>query len=60
MVTNSFGNKSCMQPMKGSACTNEVSSFFLFGKEGGGEDFSFFPCSHRVLYVFPLGSQRVL
>jgi hypothetical protein len=51
MVTNRFGNKSSMQPMKGSAWTHEGSSFFLFVKEEWGEDFfSFFPCSHHVPY----------
>jgi len=33
-VVNSFVNKSCTQPMKGSVCTNEGSSFFLFWGRG--------------------------
>ncbi len=45
MVANNFGNKSCMQPMKGSTCTNEGFGFFLFGevgRAGGGNFFLLF------------------
>ncbi len=61
MVTNSFGNKSSMQPMKGSAWTQEGSSSFLFGKERVGEVFlsfslspvMFLMYSHKVPQVVP-------
>ncbi len=43
-----FANKSSMQPMKGSAWTNEGPSFF-----------SFFLCLHDVPYVFLWCSQRI-
>jgi hypothetical protein len=44
MVANSFGNKSCMQPIKGSAaCPNKGPDFFFLGlRWGGGGIFSFF------------------
>jgi hypothetical protein len=45
MVANSFGNKSCMQPMKGSACPNKGPVFFSFwggGGTGWGEEFFLF------------------
>jgi hypothetical protein len=59
IVTKSFGNKSFMQPRKGSAWTCEGSRFFSFWDlEGVGVEFffAFFPCSHHVPYVFPQGS----
>ncbi len=44
MVANIFGNKSCMQPMKGSACPNKGPVFFFLGRRGGvgGGIFFFF------------------
>jgi hypothetical protein len=35
MVANSFGNKSCMQRMKGLACTNEGPVLFFLGRWEG-------------------------
>ncbi len=60
MVTNSFGNKSSMQPMKGSAWTQEGSSSFLFGKEGVGEEFFAFSLSPIMfLMCVPMGFPKL-
>ncbi len=64
---NTFGNKSSMQPMKGSAWTHKGSNPFLFRKDRGGI-FCLFPlvpiilpiCSHQLFHVpklFPNRSQ---
>ncbi len=65
---NTFGNKSSMQPMKGSAWTHEGSNPFFFLGRTGEESFAFFPlvpiilpiCSHQLVQfpnLFPNRSQ---
>jgi len=53
MVTNCFGNKNFMQPMR--RLRGLVLSFGFGGAGGGGSFvFGWFPmCSHQVLKVFP-------
>ncbi len=55
MVTNSYANKSSMQPMKGSAWTHEGSSYFLCGKWGKN-----FLLLSLVPIMFPMCSCKVL
>jgi hypothetical protein len=62
MVTNYFGNRNFMQPMRR---LREAQCFPFGGREGGGGNFfciflGLFPiCSHEAPKVFPLGSQSV-
>ncbi len=57
MGTNSFGNKSSMQPMKGSAWTRQGSSFIVLGRRGGGFFLLLSPsCSLYVPMRFQKGS----
>ncbi len=50
---NTFGNKSSMQPMKGSAWTHEGSNPFSFWEGQGRNLLPFSPCSHHSAYMFP-------
>jgi hypothetical protein len=63
MVTNSFGNRTFMQPMGRLSMHSKCLDFFSFkfwvsgGRWGGF--FSFFLSSQHVLVKFPSGSQYV-
>jgi len=58
MVTDSFGNKSFMHPMRRLSMPFGGDQFFSL-RRGEGAIFGFFPCSQCVLNLLFSGSQRV-
>jgi len=58
-MTNSFGNRNFMQPMGGLRMHSKCLDFFSLKFFVGGGFFNFFLCSHRVPFMFPMGSQMV-
>ncbi len=64
MVTNSFGDRTFMQPMGRLSMHSKCLDFFSFkfwvGAGAGGKGFfSFFLCSQNVLIKFPMSSHQV-